>query len=213
MWPLIKAELSYKKYGIIFTYFVAAIFWIVYLFDPAGFFPQFFFPAIGLIYFIFMAANKEKRERFNTILPVSLKDRSIAPLLTFFVLYQFGMFSLWSVQFLIPHTDLANPLISINLLFSLNGLTIIMITFLVIHYDFTFTNKTSYRWFIKFIVLVCFLLFLSANFGPRIDPGFLSSPKNFIFEIPVGAIVINVGCIALLFIRMNSFKQRNSYFS
>jgi hypothetical protein len=98
-------------------------------------FQLFGIPALFLMIALFTRAAKEKRQRFHALLPVPVKHRSLASLLSCAALFHAGILSGWATQFLRERAALANELITFWGVLTLNGLAISIFFLIAIRFD------------------------------------------------------------------------------
>ncbi|GEM_PF-4210472 len=201
---LIKAELSYNRIFLASLYLATIGMWVIYLFDPAGMFQLFGIPALLLMIALFTRANKEKRQRFHTLLPVSIKQRGLAGLLSYAALFYIGILSGWVTQFL--RADLANEFVTFWGVLTLNGLAISICFLIVIHSDLQKYSNKKYLWIADVILAATSLMTISFIFLAKYE--FI---RNLVFYSPIVAVATNVVCAGLMRLSMAVYAGRKSY--
>jgi len=214
MWSIIKAELSYNRIFLVSLYFATLGIWVIYLFDPAGIF-QLFIPGLFLMIALFTGAAKEKRERLHALLPIPLKHRSLAGLLSYAILFHAGILSAWTTQFLRERGALANEFITFWGVLALNGLAISIVFIVVIRYDLKCYNEKKYRRIadaVLWIVLVTMVLFfVSFKIMARQDRELHDFVRDLVFYSPVVAVATNLICAGLMRLSTAVYAGRKSY--
>jgi hypothetical protein len=215
MWPLIKAELSYNRIFLVSLYLAIIGMWVIYLFDPAGIFQLFGIPALFLIIALFTRAAKEKRQRFHTLLPVPIKQRSLAGLLSYAALFYIGILSGWATQFLRERGDLANEFITIWGVLTLNGLAIGIFFLIAIRFDLKHYDEKKYLWIANTMLaaalLMTFSFYFLAKFSAHNNRAIYELIRNFVFYFPAVAVAANVVCAGLMYLSMAVYAGRKSY--
>ncbi len=86
MWKILKAELAYHKFGFLLAYMLALIIQIGEFYTQIASSMIIFFIAIGIMG---SASDKEKRDRFHSLLPIPIKQLAFIRMV-FVVVFQFG---------------------------------------------------------------------------------------------------------------------------
>jgi len=219
MWQILKAEISYDRFGLGIAFTIILLFFFATLyFSVEGVYT--FMPNSVIAFAIAMAAmgsesDKEKRDRLYALLPRTLKQHSIVRLL-FMLLFQLTIFCLWlAVYFLINFGE--DPS-AIWTMISFNAFVIITITLFAIYGDLGHFLTQKYRG-IFFLVLIGVLLFayiqqsdlnLIRLIEIRHATYMVSLYKNLLSS-PFGAALSSILCLGVLSLSCLIFTQRKSY--
>ena len=219
MWKILKAEISYNRFGlgIAFT-IILLIFFSTLYFSVEGVYT--FMPNSAIAFAIAVAAmgsesDKEKRDRLYVLLPQTIKQHSIVRLL-FMIVFQLTVFCLWlAVYFLINF--FGDPS-AIWTMISFNAFVIIMITLFAIYGDLGHFYTQKYRG-IFFLTLITVLLLAYIQ-----EPDFnlvrlieirhatymVSLYKNLLSS-PIGASLSSMLFLGVLSLSCLIFTRRKSY--
>jgi hypothetical protein len=219
MFKIIISELEYFKYffsfifGLILLFFIGAI-----KFEELDLYS--FMSNSSIIFFISVgifggSSDKEKRERYHTLLPFSVKTLGKQRLL-FIILYQAFVFLLWLVLYFVKYfpenSKLIWPLISI-VMFNL-----IILCFFVIYTDLSFWGIKFHKPMIALIIAFSIFLysmtilnlevyvFSELNFNTQLFSAYI----DFI-KLPYGAIFMTVLAASLYYLSYVIFINRKSY--
>ncbi len=219
MWKILKAEISYNRFGLGIAFTIILLFFFATLyFSVEGVYT--FMPNSVIAFAIAMAAmgsesDKEKRDRLYALLPQTLNQHSIVRLL-FMLLFQLTIFCLWlAVYFLI---NFAEDPSAIWTMISFNAFVIITITLFAIYGDLGHFLTQKYRG-IFFLVLIGVLLFayiqqsdlnLIRLIEIRHATYMVSLYKNLLSS-PFGAALSSILCLGVLSLSCLIFTQRKSY--
>ena len=219
MWQILKAEISYNRFGLGIAFTIILLFFFATLyFSVEGVYT--FMPNSVIAFAIAMAAmgsesDKEKRDRLYALLPQTLNQHSIVRLL-FMLLFQLTIFCLWlAVYFLI---NFAEDPSAIWTMISFNAFVIITITLFAIYGDLGHFLTQKYRG-IFFLVLIGVLLFayiqqsdlnLIRLIEIRHATYMVSLYKNLLSS-PFGAALSSILCLGVLSLSCLIFTQRKSY--
>lgn len=219
MWKILKAEISYNRFGLGIAFTIILLFFFATLyFSVEGVYT--FMPNSAIAFAIAMAAmgsesDKEKRDRLYALLPRTLKQHSIVRLL-FMLLFQLTIFCLWlAVYFLINFGE--DPS-AIWTMISFNAFVIITITLFAIYGDLGHFRTQKYRG-IFFLVLIGVLLFayiqqsdlnLIRLIEIRHATYMVSLYKNLLSS-PFGAALSSILCLGVLSLSCWIFTRRKLY--
>lgn len=214
MWRIIKAELSYNRIYLLSAYVATIGMWFAYVFDPTGMFQIFGVPAFFLMPALYHFGIKERRERFLALLPVPVRHRSLALLLPFATLFHAGVLSAWTTQLLRAPEELANEVITLSGVLTLNGITICIVFIIGIRFGLNF-NKRAYRWIANIVLWIVLLggilLFFSFKISFQRHPEFHVLIRDFLFHSPAVAVIANLVCAGLMYLSMVVYAGRKSY--
>lgn len=210
MWKIIKAEFRYNRIGLLFTFLIAYAIYTIYLLDPVRIFPLFFFVfPLGSV--LFGSMKREKRERIFAVLPILIKQRGLAGPVLFIILYYIIMISIWLAELLIERVELANEYHTHWGIMSLIGVTLSLAILFVIHRDLKFFQLKIYRWITGLSFLVFATIFMLIYFGWRINTPIGDGIRILFFEFPAGAILMNLICLVLLYLKIIIYNRRISF--
>lgn len=146
MWQLLKAEIVYYKLSLFIVYSLC----LLILLANMNFGIDGFYKLMGtsiIIAFISIGimgaeSDKEKRERFQASLPISIQQLSFVRLL-FIVILQGGFFILWCIRYLIALNKIG--MTDIYSMFCMNAFLFSVLNLFIIYSDLKFYNKFKYR--------------------------------------------------------------------
>lgn len=213
MWKMLKAEFEYNKGVVIPAYLVAVLMLLLgRIWDLDGVYGL--GAACAIIYFVcipimMIRMDKEKRDRLYLRLPLALKEASAARLL-FYILFQGGLFFLWSIVFFTDHFGHDNR--AIWTMITTSAFVIMVITFFAINHDLGYFNTPMYR-IIYFTILTLFFVGLIGS----IINGYVS-PEAISFgnkhqKIFWDTIIYGLLCLAMVYFNYHLFMWRKSYLS
>jgi len=164
---------------------------------------------------LFTRAAKEKRQRFHTFLPVPIKQRSLAGLLSYAVLFYAGILSGWAAQFLRERAALANEFITFWGVLTLNGLAISIFFLIAIRFDLKHYHEKKYLWIanttLAAALLMTFSLYFLAKFTAHNNRAIYELIRDLVFYSPAVAVAANVVCAGLMYLSMAIYADRKSY--
>jgi len=210
MWPLLKTELDYTKEGLVFTYAIAVIFFIVAAalksWDLFGYVMN-----TSITYFIAMAIigseeDKEGRTRHLAGLPVTPQQLAMLDVL-YVALFQLGMVLLWLCLLIFKPED-AKPTTLWGML-SQNGLVLGVITMFMIHHHLSFFGEKKYH-----LVSYGLLLALALLVAGLILSGHLKAVARFLWNSyfsATGALASTFLWLSLSYLNIMIFVRRKSY--
>jgi hypothetical protein len=214
MWRIIKAELSYNRIYLLSAYAATIGMWFAYVFDPAGMFQLFAVPAFFLMPAIYHFGVKERRERFLALLPVPVRQRGLAWLLPFMILFHAGVLSGWTTQMLRAPDQLANEFITLSGVLALNGITICLVFIVIIRLGLNF-NQRAYRWIANIVLWIILLgeilLFFSFKISLQRNPEFHIFIRDFLFHSSAVAVIANLVCAGVMYLSLVVYAGRKSY--
>ena len=209
MWQMLKTEFEYNK-GVVIPAYLVAVF--ISLLDLDGVYGL--SAACAIIYFVCIPImtirmDKEKRDRLYLRLPLALKEASAARLL-FIILFQGGLFFLWSIVFFTGHFGHDNQ--AIWTMITTSAFVIMVITFFAIYHDLGYFNTPTYR-IIYFTILILFFVGLIGS----IMNGYIS-PEAISFgnkhqKIFWDTIIYGLLCSGMVYFNYHLFMWRKSYLS
>jgi hypothetical protein len=203
MWQILKAELAYHKFGFLIAYLLALIIQIseFYTLIPSPII--IFFIAVGIMG---SQSDKEKRERFHSLLPISIKRRAFIRL-AFVIVFQFGFLVIqfshfFSIYFGIDNSAFWSILIG-------NGFILSVINIFIIYTDLGYFNSKEYRLiFLGIIAAIIIALALIFFLGFRGSAFFIGA--NFV-KSPLNALIFNLVCFGMFYLSYVLFIRRKSY--
>jgi len=219
MLKIIISELEYFKYFFTFIFGIILLFFIGALkFEELDLYS--FMSNSSIIFFISVgifggSSDKEKRERYHTLLPFSIKTLGKQRLL-FVILYQACVFLLWLIIYFVNYfhenPELIWPMISM-IMFNL-----IIICFFVIYTDLSFWEIKFHKPFIALIIAGSIFLYSITMLNIKvyvfselnINTQLFSTYIDFI-KLPYGAIVMFVLAASLYYLSYVIFINRKSY--
>ncbi|HEX9654558.1 MAG TPA: hypothetical protein VGA99_12690 [bacterium] len=175
MWPLLKAEIQYNKWGLAIGYTIGGLFLIAgFIWDMGGVYGL--MGSILITYFITIAVvgaeiDKEKRDRLQALIPVTLKQLSWSRLL-FLVVFQIGMLLLLFIAYLVHH--LGKDSWALWAILCYNGIILVIISPFAIYHDLGFFGTRRYRLF-----FFCCLLFVAAALTGLLTSGYSRALVSF----------------------------------
>jgi len=208
MWRTLKADLAYYKLNLLIGMSISILMAIVLLAlgfaDFSILLTNSFFVYFINIGFIGAAADKDKRDRHDTLLPLPIRETAVSRLL-FAIFFQLGLLALW-LLFLIFSGEEFTPRL-ICRMFSINAMNLAIVALFVIHHDLGFLNGKKYSYgFLGLIFIVAgFLAYL----------GKMRAVWEFIFDTlyvsPAGALLFSLIAAGLYILSINIFVRRKSY--
>jgi len=212
MWRLMKAELSYYKFALLLGFgvcvLVAVASWIWNWGDLNTPIANSAFSYFITIAIIGSDADKEKRDRLYSLLPLSLREIAHGRMLLA-VLFQISIFLLWLIFLAVTRESVT--LRTICNMLSFSALTLAMIMFFVIHHDLGYfgNNKRYYGIYYGFlglaIVSIGFLYYIQK----------LQTVLKYLFTtlygLPAGAILFSVFALGMYILSLRIFMRRKSY--
>ena len=203
MWQILKADLSYNKFGFLIAYALALIIHF------GGFYPQIasstiiFFITIGIMG---SASDKEKRNRLYSLLPIPIKQLAFVRL-AFVIVFQLGFVVILVNHFLSTYFGKDNSAFWSILV--ANGFILSWINVFIIYSELGFFNKKKYRLtFLGIIAVVLILIALMLYLG-YLRTFFVISTE--IRKTPIDALILNVICFCMFYISYVLFIRRKSY--
>ena len=203
MWKIFKADLAYNKFGFIIAYALA------FVIHFGGFYPQIassmilFFIAIGMMS---SQSDKEKRDRFHTLLPIPIKQLAFIRL-AFVIVFQLGFVVILVSHFL--NTSFGKDNSAFWSILVANGFIHSVINVFIIYSELGFFNKKRYRFtFLGIIAVVLILIALVLYLG-YLRTFFIISTE--IRKTPIDALILNVICFCMFYISYVLFIRRKSY--
>jgi len=211
MWHTLKADLEYYKLNLLIGMTISVLMAIVLL--ALGFadfkilLTNSFFVYFFNIGFIGADADKDKRDRHDTLLPLSIRETAVSRLLLV-IFFQLVLFALWFI-FLIFSGEEAT-LRTICRMFSVNAMNLAIVALFVIHHDLGFFDGKKYsRITYGFLGMIGIVTGLLAYFGKiRAVWGFIF---DTLYPSPAGALLFSLIAAGLYFLSINIFVRRKSY--
>jgi len=210
MGKILKAEFKYNMAGILISYSIVLIAFLVSLIgDMDDVYDLFsvtfvtFFISIGIMG---GESDKEKRDRFLTSLPIPLKQYSIARLL-FVIFYQLGMFSILVIFYLLKVTP--ENVSAFWDIMKMNSYTLIFISFFIIYGDLKFYNSKYYHYLYLIIMLLLAALLIMGIVHQVIPLTLLfrqNFPKTFLY-----AAIFKIIFLGMYYVCFIVYNGRKSY--
>lgn len=210
MWRTLKADIKYHGIviGIVFTIALILLIGDV-LFESFDIYMMMGFTTLSFyasMWIIGATDDNEKRDRYQVLLPLSVKGQSFVRLILF-ILFQVGITLLWSLLFLIQYIGENNTLLWDIL--SFNGLNITIIMLFVIFSDLGHVGSKAHRWIFLASVLTVFFLLIYLNVMEVLNHPLSFGPE--IRKTPIEALLCNIVCIGLIYYDHGIYQKRKSY--
>jgi len=211
MWHILKADLNYYKFvlliGVSIIVLLAAVLLAtgltkLYILMPGSF--LFFFISIWVIGF---SSYKDKRERHDTLLPLSIRELAISRWLLC-VFYQSGLLALWFIFVIFSDKELTTH--RICLLFSYNAVCFAGLALMMIYSDHKVGNGKKY----DAIIYSLFGLLFTFGVGLAYVGKFRAVAlfvSHTLFASPVAAILFSFFALGMYALSLRVFMQRKSY--
>jgi uncharacterized integral membrane protein len=147
-------------------------------------------------------SDKEKRDRFHRLLPVSLKTQSRVRIL-WLIWIELGMIFLWIGYYMID--PIGSPGHALLAMFTMGAVfNNVLLCFCIFH-DLGYFGKISYRYIFLFLIIVILVIFAfnAGSYSIEIGPG--------LFNSPVKVILLNIFMFGMLYMDYTIFIRRRSY--
>jgi len=208
MWHTLKADLDYYKFSLLIGMSIGVLIAIVLL--ALGFadlnilMTNSFFVYFINIGIIGADADKDKRNRHDTLLPLSIRETAVSRML-FVIFFQLGLLLLWLIFLMFSGEEITTR--TICRLFSANAMNLAIVALFVIHHDLGFLNGKKYLY--GFLGLIFIVAGLLAYFGKmRAVWGFIF---DTLYPSPAGALLFSLIAAGLYFLSIHIFVRRKSY--
>lgn len=213
MWQLLKTEFEYNKGIVLIAYSLTFLMLIFcWKWDVGG---VYLLSASTTVIFFFcipiMASrsDKEKRDRLHAALPMMLKQTSVSRLL-FMVLFQGGIFFIWSIIYFLDHFGHDNQ--AIWTMITTSAFVIIVIEFFALYHDLGYFQTGKYR-----IIYITVLIFFFSGLVWSIMNGLLN-PEVISFgnnhqKTSGNTFIYVLLCLSMLGFNHHLFMRRKSYLS
>jgi hypothetical protein len=206
MWKIFRAELIYNKWSLISVFGILFFLGMSSLLQKWG--DAYIFAVITmLILFITVgitgaASDKEKRDRFHRLLPVSLKTQ-IRVRTLWLIWIELGMYLIWIVYFLIEPTD--SVIQALLAMFTFGAVFLNALLSFCIFHDLGYFGKIFYRYIFLFLIIVILVIFVfnAGSYSIEISPGSFNSP--------VKVILLNILMVGMMYMDYIIFIKRKSY--
>jgi hypothetical protein len=203
MWQIFKAELSYNKFGFIIAYVLALIFQIGEFYTQITSTMIIFFIAIGIMG---SESDKEKRDRFHSLLPLPIKQLAFIRMVFVFA-FQFGFLVILLIKFF--NTQFGTNNSALWSILIANGFILSVINIFIIYTELGFFNKKKYRFiFLGIIALILISLSLALYFGYLRSLFVMGSDFA---KSPIEALIFNLVCIGMFYLSYVLFIRRTSF--
>jgi len=208
MWRALKADLEYYKLNLLIGMTISVLMAVVLLLLGFADFKilliNSFFVYFANIGFIGADADKDKRDRHDTLLPVAIREMAVSRLL-FAIFFQLGLLVLWFVFFMLSDETVTARVIC--RLFSTSAMNLAIVALFVIHHDLGFLNGKKYSYgFLGLIFIVAGFLAYSGKM--RAAWGFIF---DTLYPSPAGALLFSLIAAGLYFLSIKIFVRRKSY--
>jgi len=203
MWKILKADLAYNKFGFLIAYVLALIIQIGEFYILIASPMIIFFIAIGIMG---SASDKEKRERFHSLLPIPIKRLAFIRLV-FVIVFQLGFLAIQFSHFFSTYFGKDNSAFWSILV--ANGFILSVINIFIIYTELGFFNTRKYRFFLLGIIA-----FIHIALALTIYWGFLRSlfiMGSSFAKSPLDALIFNLICFAMFYFSYVLFIRRKSY--
>jgi len=211
MWHTLKADLEYYKLNLLIGMTISVLMAIVLL--SLGFadfkilLTNSFFVYFANIGFIGADADKDKRDRHDTLLPLPIRETAVSRLLLV-IFFQLVLFALWFIFLIFSGEEATSR--TICRMFSLNAINLAVVALFVIHHDLGFFDGKKYS---RITYGLLGLLFIAA--GALAYFGKMRVVWEFIFDTlypsPAGALLFSLLAAGLYVLSINIFVRRKSY--
>lgn len=203
MWKIFKAELSYNKFGFLLAYMLALIIQIGEFYTQIASSMIIFFIAIGIMG---SASDKEKRDRFHSLLPIPIKQLAFIRMV-FVIVFQLGFLVIQFSHFFSTYFGKDNSAFWGILV--ANGFILSVINIFIIYTDLGFFNTKKYRFI--FLGIIAFILIALALI---LYLGFLRTffvMGTSFAKSPLDALIFNLICFGMFYLSYVLFIRRKSY--
>jgi hypothetical protein len=203
MWRIFKAELAYNKFGFLIAYVLALIFQIGEFYTQITSTMIIFFIAIGIMG---SESDKEKRDRFHSLLPLPIKQLAFIRMVFVFA-FQFGFLVILLIKFF--NTQFGTNNSALWSILIANGFILSVINIFIIYTELGFFNKKKYRFiFLGIIALILISLSLALYFGYLRSLFVMGSDFA---KSPIEALIFNLVCIGMFCLSYVLFIRRTSF--
>jgi hypothetical protein len=203
MWRIFKAELAYNKFGFLIAYVLALIFQIGEFYTQITSTMIIFFIAIGIMG---SESDKEKRDRFHSLLPLPIKQLAFIRMVFVFA-FQFGFLVILLIKFF--NTQFGTNNSALWSILIANGFILSVINIFIIYTELGFFNKKKYRFiFLGIIALILISLSLALYFGYLRSLFVMGSDFA---KSPIEALIFNLVCIGMFYLSYVLFIRRTSF--
>ena len=203
MWEIFKAELSYNKFGFLIAYVLALIIQIGEFYTQIASSMIIFFIAIGIMG---SESDKEKRDRFHSLLPIPIKKLAFIRMIFVFV-FQLGFLIILFSHFFSTYFGTDNSYFWSILV--ANGFILSVINLFIIYTELGFFNTKKYRFiFLGVIAIILIGLTLALYLG-FLRTAFVMG-SNFT-KSPLDALIFNLVCLVMFYLSYTLFIRRKSY--
>jgi len=203
MWKIFKAELSYNKFGFLIAYVLALIIQIGEFYTQIASSMIIFFIAIGIMG---SESDKEKRDRFHSLLPLPIKKLAFIRMV-FVVVFQLGFLVILFSHFFSTYFGKDNSAFWSILV--ANGFILSVINIFIIYTELGFFNTKRYRFiFLGIIAIILIGLALALYLGFFRTLFVMGS--NFA-KSPFDALISNLICFGMFYLSYVLFIRRKSY--
>jgi len=203
MWEILKAELSYNKFGFLIAYVLALIIQIGEFYTQIASSMIIFFIAIGIMG---SESDKEKRDRFHSLLPLPIKKLAFIRMV-FVVAFQLGFLVILFSHFFSTYFGTDNSYFWSILV--ANGFILSVINIFIIYTELGFFNTKKYRFiFLGIIAIILIGLALALYLG-FLRTAFIMG-SNFA-KSPLDALIFNLACLVMFYLSYTLFIRRKSY--
>lgn len=202
MWRILKADLSYNKFGFLIAYVLALIIQVGELYTQIASSMIIFFIAIGMLG---SQSDKEKRDRFHSLLPIPIKKLAFIRMV-FVVVFQLGFLVILFSHFFSTYFGKDNSAFWSILV--ANGFILSVINIFIIYSELGFFNSKKYRFI--FIGTIAFILIGLAPLYLGFFRTVFVMGFNFA-KLPIDALMLNLVCCGMFYLSYVIFIRRKSY--
>ena len=207
MWQMLKVGFDYSRVALIVAYGISIQSAIAtFIWDANAVYNVMMIS--GIIYLITigligLAEVKEKRDRSDAMLPLSIRKIAIGRMLLL-ILFQLAMFSMWLIVWIFQHEGSV-----IWSMLTTNAVILSIVAILTIYHDLGFFGTNKYYWTMQGTLAALYLaagllLYLK---GWRAGFEFLHQ----LYVSPAGASLSNLLALGLLVLSVNIYIRRKSF--
>lgn len=203
MWKIFKAELSYNKFGFLIAYVLALIVQIGEFYTQLASSMLLFFIGIGMMG---SASDKEKRDRFHSLLPIPIKKLAFIRMV-FVIVFQLGFLVILISHFFSSYFGKDNS--TFWTIFIANGFILSVINIFIIYTELGFFNTKKYRFILLAIIAIILIGLSLALYMGFLRTAFVTG-SNFA-KSPIDALISNLICFSMFYLSYVLFIRRKSY--
>ncbi len=203
MWRILKAELTYNRFGFIIAYMLALITQIGEFYTQIASSMIIFFIAMGIMG---SESDKEKRDRFHSLLPLPIKQLAFIRMVLVFA-FQFGFLIILLIKFF--NTQFGTNNSAFWSILIANGFILSVINIFIIYTELGFFNRKRYQFILLGIIAVILISLTSALYFGHLRSLFVMG--NGFAKSPIEALIFNLVCIGMFYLSYTLFIRRKSF--